>query len=115
MKTFSTDRLDPQRIARRRIMFFSSIFVLTSLATWFMADLLWRGGLDGIEIALLVLFVILFAHIATAFCMALICARMTAQTLSFGAGAAGSLAGEVADIRACCASCLVNSASAILA
>jgi membrane glycosyltransferase len=72
MKTFSTDRLDPQRIARRRITFFSSIFVLTSLATWFMADLLWRGGLDGIEIALLILFVILFAHIATAFCMAMI-------------------------------------------
>jgi len=72
MKAFSTDRLDPQRIARRRITFFSSIFVLTSLATWFMADLLWRGGLDGIEIVLLVLFVILFAHIATAFCMALI-------------------------------------------
>jgi membrane glycosyltransferase len=72
MKTFSTDRLEPQRIARRRITFFSSIFVLTSLATWFMADLLWRGGLDGIEIALLILFVILFAHIATGFCMAMI-------------------------------------------
>jgi membrane glycosyltransferase len=72
MKTFSTDRLDPRRIARRRVTFFSSIFVLTSLATWFLADLLWRGGLDGIEIALLVLFVVLFAHIATGFCMALI-------------------------------------------
>lgn len=54
------------------MVFFSSIFVLTSLATWFMADLLWRGGLGGIEIALLALFVILFAHIATGFCSALI-------------------------------------------
>jgi membrane glycosyltransferase len=72
MKTFATDRLDLRRIARRRITFFSGIFVLTSFATWFMADLLWRGGLDGIEIALLVLFVILFAHIATGFCLALI-------------------------------------------
>jgi membrane glycosyltransferase len=72
MKTFSTDRLHPPRIARRRMVFFSSIFVLTSFATWFMADLLWRGGLDGIEIALLVLFVVLFAHIATGFCTALI-------------------------------------------
>ena len=72
MKTFSTDRLNPPRIARRRMVFFSSIFVLTSFATWFMADLLWRGGLDGIEIALLVLFVVLFAHIATGFCTALI-------------------------------------------
>ena len=72
MRTFSTDRLRPSRIARRRMTFFSSIFVLTSFATWFMADLLWRGGLDGIEIALLVLFVVLFAHIATGFCTALI-------------------------------------------
>jgi membrane glycosyltransferase len=72
MKTFSTERLHPPRIARRRMTFFSSIFMLTSFATWFMADLLWRGGLDGLEIALLVLFVVLFAHIATGFCTALI-------------------------------------------
>jgi len=72
MKLFSTDRIDARRIARRRITFLSSVFMLTGFATWFMADLLWRGGLDGIEIALLVLFVILFAHIATGFCMALI-------------------------------------------
>jgi membrane glycosyltransferase len=37
-----------------------------------MADLLWRGGLDGLEVALLVLFVILFGHIATGFCTALL-------------------------------------------
>jgi membrane glycosyltransferase len=72
MKGFSTDRLNSRRIARRRTVFFSSIFVLTSFATWFMADLLWRGGLDGLEVALLILFVILFANIATGFCTALI-------------------------------------------
>jgi len=72
MTIFATDRVDRRRRARRRFMFFSSIFVLTSVATWFMADLLWRGGLDPFEIALLVLFVLLFAHIATGFCMALI-------------------------------------------
>ncbi|HTT56076.1 MAG TPA: glucans biosynthesis glucosyltransferase MdoH [Opitutaceae bacterium] len=72
MTLFATDRVDRRRRARRRFMFFSSIFVLTSVATWFMADLLWRGGLDPFEIALLVLFVLLFAHIATGFCMALI-------------------------------------------
>src|SRR5208283_514606 len=53
----------------------------------------------------------------SAFCMALIWARMTAQTFSFcagaGAAAAGSLAGEVADKRACWASCLVKSANAM--
>ena len=72
MKAFSTDRLHQRRIARRRMLFFSMIFVLTGFATWFMADLLWRGGIDGVEVALLVLFVILFAHIATGFCTALI-------------------------------------------
>ena len=72
MKIFSTDRLNKRRIARRRMMFFSSIFVLTSFATWFMADLLWRGGIDSLKIALLSLFVILFAHIATGFCTAII-------------------------------------------
>jgi len=71
MKPPSSERVDLRRIARRRIAFLSSIFVLTSCATWFMADLLWRGGLDGLKIALLVLFVVLFAHIATGFCLAL--------------------------------------------
>ena len=38
-----------------------------------MADLYWRdeGGLSGLEIVLLVLFVPLFAHIAVGFCTAL--------------------------------------------
>jgi membrane glycosyltransferase len=72
MKVFSTDRLDQRRIARRRVLFFTSIFMLTGFATWFMADLFWRTGFGGIEIALLVLFVILFAHIATGFCTSLI-------------------------------------------
>ena len=72
MRAFSTEKLDRRRTARRRMMFFSSIFVLTSFATWFMADLLWHGGFSGLEIALLVLFVVLFAHIATGFCTALI-------------------------------------------
>jgi membrane glycosyltransferase len=59
------------RLNRRRFSFFSSIFVLTALATWFMADLLWRNGLTGLELALLILFVILFSQIAIGFCTAL--------------------------------------------
>jgi membrane glycosyltransferase len=59
------------RLNRRRFSFFSSIFVLTVLATWFMADLLWRNGLTGLELALLILFVILFSQIAIGFCTAL--------------------------------------------
>jgi membrane glycosyltransferase len=65
--------MDATRLNRRRFVFFSSIFALTSLATWFVADLYWRdgGGLSGLEIVLLVLFVPLFAHIAVGFCTAL--------------------------------------------
>ncbi len=67
-----TEKMDSRRLDRRRFLFFSGIFGLTSLATWFMADLLWRDGITGLEIALLILFVILFAHIATGFCTALV-------------------------------------------
>ena len=49
-----TGRMEPRRLARRRFLFFTAIFVLTSVAAWFMADLLWRDGLTGIESALLV-------------------------------------------------------------
>ena len=72
MRLFLTEKMDAGRLGRRRFLFFSTIFAFTSLATWFMADLLWRGGITGIEIAVLVLFVILFAHIAAGFCTALV-------------------------------------------
>ncbi len=72
MRVFLTSRMDAKRLNRRRFLFFSAIFVLTSMATWFMADLLWRDGVTGLEIALLILFVILFAHIAAGFCTALV-------------------------------------------
>jgi membrane glycosyltransferase len=65
--------MDVRRLSRRRFVFFSSVFVLTSLATWFVADMYWRNaeGLTGLEIVLLVLFIPLFAHIAVGFCTAL--------------------------------------------
>lgn len=73
MRVISTDFIELRRLKRRRRTFFSAVFVLTSLATWFMADLLWRdGGLRGVEWPLLVLFVILFAHIAIGFVTALL-------------------------------------------
>ncbi len=71
MKTGSGARMTKSRLNRRRFSFFSSIFLLTSLATWFMADLLWRDGITGAEITLLVLFVILFSQVAIGFCTAL--------------------------------------------
>jgi membrane glycosyltransferase len=72
MRLYLTENMGPRRLGRRRFLFFSTIFLFTSLATWFMADLLWRGGLNGIEIALLALFIVLFAHVAAGFCTALV-------------------------------------------
>jgi membrane glycosyltransferase len=67
------EQMNKGRLSRRRFVFFSSIFGLTSLATWFVADMYWRDadGLTGLEIVLLLLFVPLFAHIAVGFCTAL--------------------------------------------
>ena len=72
MRLYPIEHMDKRRLGRRRFLFFSTIFVLTSLATWFMADLLWREGISVLEGALLGLFVILFAHIAAGFCTALV-------------------------------------------
>src|SRR5688572_1738891 len=72
MSLYLTEKMGPGRMNRRRFLFFSAIFAFTSIATWFMADLLWRGGLSGVELALLVLFIILFAHVAAGFCTALV-------------------------------------------
>jgi membrane glycosyltransferase len=71
MRIIATEQLSKARLNRRRFVFFSSVFVLTSLATWFVADLYWRdAGLDSLEVILLALFVPLFAHIAVGFCTA---------------------------------------------
>lgn len=72
MRLYLTEHMDKRRLGRRRFFFFSVIFGLTSLATWFMADLLWREGISVLEGLILTLFVILFAHIAAGFCTALV-------------------------------------------
>jgi membrane glycosyltransferase len=72
MRIVPTEFIAPRRLARRRRTFFSGVFVLTSLATWFMADLLWINGLTGVEWALLILFVILYSQIAIGFVTALL-------------------------------------------
>jgi len=72
MQLFVNPEMTARRLNRRRFLFFSAIFVLTSLATWFMADLLWRDGITRLQVILLGLFVILFGHIAVGFCSALV-------------------------------------------
>ena len=63
----------PARLRRRRALFYSTVLLLTSVATWFMADLLWRdGGILGLEWVLLVLFVILFSQVAVGFTTAMV-------------------------------------------
>ena len=72
MRLYLTAAMSKHRLNRRRFLFFSSIFGVTSLATWFMADLLWRDGLSPVELMVLILFVVLFAHIAVGFCTAMV-------------------------------------------
>lgn len=69
---FTVEQVDKSRVSRRRATFFSLIFLLTSLATWFMADLLWQGSFNPVDLPLLALFAVLFANIATGFATALL-------------------------------------------
>jgi membrane glycosyltransferase len=57
--------------ARRQVFFFTSVVMLAGFATWVLADILWRGGITGIEIALIVLFVPLFGMVAFGFMQAI--------------------------------------------
>ena len=57
-------RWTKSRVSRRRVTFFSLIFLLTTVAAWFMADLLWQGPMNLSDLPLLVLFTILFGNIA---------------------------------------------------
>ncbi|MDZ4200445.1 MAG: glucans biosynthesis glucosyltransferase MdoH [Kiritimatiellia bacterium] len=57
---------------RRRILFFFLVFLMTSLASWIMADILWRGGMSRLEIAILTLFTVLFSMVAIGFVQAVI-------------------------------------------
>ncbi|MBI2516447.1 MAG: glucans biosynthesis glucosyltransferase MdoH [Opitutae bacterium] len=69
---FTVEQVDKGRVSRRRATFFSLVFLLTSAATWFMADILSRGVFGPVEVLVLVLFVILFANVAAGFCTALL-------------------------------------------
>jgi membrane glycosyltransferase len=60
-----------RRSSQRQVLFFSTVVALTGLATWVMADILWRGGLTGVEAVLLVLFVPMFGMVALGFTQAL--------------------------------------------
>ncbi|MDX2187142.1 MAG: glucans biosynthesis glucosyltransferase MdoH [Opitutaceae bacterium] len=72
MRVTATEWLSPRQLSRRRRTFFSGVFFLTSLAVWFMADLMWRNGMAATDWAPLVLFTILFAQIAVGFMTAVI-------------------------------------------
>ena len=52
---FTVEQRNRARVSRRRIFFFTLVFLVTSLATWFMADLLWRDGMQAVEWVVLAL------------------------------------------------------------
>ncbi|MBM4152925.1 MAG: glucans biosynthesis glucosyltransferase MdoH, partial [Kiritimatiellaceae bacterium] len=57
--------LSNKQKVRRRITFFSMVFLLSTLATWVMADILWRGGgINSCEMAILALFAILLTPVS---------------------------------------------------
>ena len=60
-----------RRAAGRQVLFFSAVVVLTGVASWFMADILWQDGLTRLECASLVLFIPLFGMVAFGFIQAL--------------------------------------------
>ena len=70
-RLFRTKPLMPLRTpARRQVFFFTSVIMLTGFATWVLLDILWRGGISRIDIALVVLFVPLFGMVALGFVQA---------------------------------------------
>src|SRR6188472_422178 len=69
---FTVEQVDKSRVSRRRVTFFSLIFLLTTLASWFMADLLWQGEMNLADLPLLMLFTVLFGNITTGFTTALL-------------------------------------------
>ena len=54
----------------RQAFFFTMVVVVTGVATWVMADILWRGGLTGIKMAVLFFFVPLFGMVTLGFLQA---------------------------------------------
>jgi membrane glycosyltransferase len=72
MSTLGAIPISPLRRSwRRQVFFFTTVVVMTGLATWVMADILWRGGMTGIEKGILVLFVPLFGMVMIGFVQAL--------------------------------------------
>lgn len=59
-----------RRSGLRQAFFFTTVVVLTGVATWVMADILWRGGLSRMEMAVLFFFVPLFGMVTLGFVQA---------------------------------------------
>jgi membrane glycosyltransferase len=56
--------------ARRHFFFFSGVILVTAVAAWLLADILWRGGMTSLEWLMLVLFFPLFGMVAFGFLQA---------------------------------------------
>ncbi len=58
--------------ALRQFIFFSIVLFVSAGGTWIMADILWRGGISGVEICMLILFAPLFTLITFGFVQAVL-------------------------------------------
>jgi membrane glycosyltransferase len=61
---FRPAALDPELVTERRMRIATAVLLLVAPAVLLMADLHWRTGFDGWKVAQLLLFAILFAHLA---------------------------------------------------
>ncbi len=52
---------------KRRLLFFSAVFVSTCIATWVLADILWRGAMEPMEYLMLFVFFPLFFMVVCGF------------------------------------------------
>lgn len=71
MKAIELDQLTRRAAGRRRFILFSMVFGLTSLASFYMADILWRNGITVAELAIWFLFTALTGVITFGFCQAM--------------------------------------------
>jgi membrane glycosyltransferase len=56
-----------RKYTKRRLLFFSAVFVATCTTSWILADILWRGGMEPMEYLMLCVFLPLFFMVACGF------------------------------------------------
>ena len=71
METVNVPYATRLQVRRRRFIFFTVVFVLTSICSWYMADILWRNGRTHSGLVLWALFAVLTLIVVFGFCQAM--------------------------------------------